>query len=446
MSEFRLPDVGEGLEEAEIVEWLVAEGESVARDQPLVEILTDKSQTQLPSPTDGVITRLAFAEGDMVTVGQVLVEFGGGAGAGASPAAPATATSTAAPGGAAATATAQPASATPAVPGAAAEATPAPSTAASGAPAGGRPKAAPVVRRRALDEGIDLGTVAGTGPGGRITLADLDRHANGVQATPPQPGAPDEPLAAPPPPIAPTSPPPASTTLGQMAVGTHPLRGVRRVTAEAMARSWDIPHIHGNDECDASAVLAARRRMRDADPTGASQLTPLAFFVVAVANALRRHPLLNASIDPAAGTITVHPDVNIGIAVASEQGLYVPVIRHADRRSLYDLAAEIARLSAAVRDGSITAADMSGGTATISNFGSLGGRFATPIIRAPEVAIVGFGSIKERPLVVDGELVARPTLPISTAVDHRLIDGDLSTAFQEYLISQLTDPVMLLAR
>ncbi|MEM8922099.1 MAG: dihydrolipoamide acetyltransferase family protein [Actinomycetota bacterium] len=420
MTGFRLPDVGEGLEQAEIVEWLVREGEQVSRDQPLVEILTDKSQTQLPSPQAGVIARLAFAEGDLVTVGQVIVEYEGDAddqqdAVSADAPAPVVGTPDAAP-----TTTATP-------------------------PA--RPKAAPVVRRRALEAGLDLAGVEGTGPGGRITNADLDRHLAAPAA--PAVGAPIATPPVTPAPVAPlTGPVPAPTTqtLGQMAPGTHPLRGVRRVTAQSMARSWEIPHIHGSDEADATELLAARNRIKERDPQGAAQLTPLAFFVAAVANALRRYPLLNASIDTEAATITVHPDINIGIAVASDAGLFVPVIRNADQRSLYGVAAEIVRLTAAVRQGSIPVAEMQHGTATISNYGSLGGRFSSPIIRAPEVLIVGFGAIRQRPFVVDGDVVARSTLPISTAVDHRLIDGDLMTAFQEDVIAQLADPVTLLAR
>ena len=417
MTEFRLPDVGEGLESAEIVEWLVAEGDQVQRDQPLVEILTDKSQTQLPSPQGGVISRLGFAEGDIAEVGQVIVEF---AGASAD----------------------TPSHATPPPP----EPQTAPVQQTRPSSSGARPKAAPVVRRRALQEGIDLAAVAGTGPGGRITNADLDSHmgSDPITASPAESTPSTTALVSAP--TIQTAPVSSSNQLGHMEKGTHPLRGIRRVTAESMARSWEIPHIHGNDEADATELLAARKRMKERDPEGAAQLTPLSFFVLAVANGLRRFPLLNGSIDPEAGTITVHQDVNIGIAVASEQGLSVPVIRNADQRSLFNLSAEIARLSEAVRTRSVTTADLQGGTATISNYGSLGGRFATPIIKAPEVLIVGFGSIKPRPFVVDGELMARPTLPISIAVDHRLIDGDLMTAFQEFVIEQLTDPVSLLAR
>jgi pyruvate dehydrogenase E2 component (dihydrolipoamide acetyltransferase) len=391
--DFRLPDVGEGLESAEIVEWLVREGESVERDQPLVEILTDKSQTQLPSPRSGVIKRLGFSEGDLAEVGQVIVEFEPASdGVRKQPPPPATRR---------------------------------------------RPKAAPAVRRRALDAGIDLQGLTGTGPGGRITMADLDaarsRSAEPEQATP---TAPLEASSTP------------DTALGQLAHGRHRLRGIRRVTAMSMTESLAIPHIHGNDELDATALLAGRRRIKQLHPERAAALTPLAFFVMAVADGLRRYPLVNASITVVddEGHIDVHPDVNIGVAVATAAGLVVPVIRNADRRSLFDLADEIRRLTRAARDRSIEPAELRGGTCTITNFGSLGGRFATPMIRPPEVAIVGFGSIRERPFVVDGQVVARMTLPLSVAVDHRLIDGDVMTAFQEHVIGLLSDPVALLAR
>lgn len=411
MTEFMLPDVGEGLESAEIVEWLVQEGDSVRRDQPLVEILTDKSQTQLPSPVSGTVTRLHFAAGDIAEVGQVLVEFDGG---------PAPARS--------------------------AEDPPAPAPSAGDPPAspgsgGARTKAAPVVRRRAVAAGIDLTGVTGTGPGGRITNADLDL----VLAGGPQVPGSDTTATR----LGTRAPGPgsrATTRLGWMEPGTHPLRGIRRVTAEAMTRSWTIPHIHAADEADATELLAARSRIKERDPDAAAPLTPLTFFVMAVANSLRRFPLMNASIDPDAGRIVVHESVNVGIAVASTDGLTVPVISDADRRPLFDLAAEIRRLSDAVRNRSITAAELRHGTATISNYGSLGGRFASPIIRSPEVVIIGFGAIRSRPFVVDGEVLARPTLPVSIAADHRLIDGDLLTAFQEDVIGQLGDPISLLAR
>lgn len=213
-----------------------------------------------------------------------------------------------------------------------------------------------------------------------------------------------------------------------------------------MENAWKVPHIHGADELDATALQVGRRRIKEMHPERAARLTPLSFFVMAVADGLRRYPMINASIDTTAGHIDVHPDINIGIAVATDSGLIVPVIRNADRRGLLDLSDEVARISAAARSGAITTSDLQGGTCTISNYGSMGGRFAAPIIRPPEAAIVGFGAIKDRPFVEDGDLVVRPTIPIAVGCDHRLVDGDLMTAFQEHVIAVLSDPVTLLAR
>jgi pyruvate dehydrogenase E2 component (dihydrolipoamide acetyltransferase) len=234
-----------------------------------------------------------------------------------------------------------------------------------------------------------------------------------------------------------------------MEPGRHPLRGIRRVTAEAMGRSWsEIPHLTTMDEVDATGLLAARRRLSDAG----IDTTVGALLVAAVARGLRRYPLLNASLEPAeagaaasGGSIVVHVDCNIGLAVATTEGLVVPVIRNADRRGLGDLGAEVRRVTAAARARRVDVADLRGGTFTISNYGALGGRFATPLIRPPEVGVMGFGAIRPRPFVVDGEVRARPTLPWSLSADHRLVDGDLATAFAEYVTGLLADPLALLA-
>ncbi len=417
MSEFRLPDVGEGLEQAEIIEWLVAPGDEVARDQPLVEILTDKSQTQLPSPRAGRIDRLGADVGEMVEVGAVLVVYQGADDSGSTTDAPPPNTAGETPerrdDGA-------PAATTPSVP------------SAITAPVAARPKAAPAVRRRAAERGIDLGSVTGTGPGGRITADDLDLHLR-------RPAAPasDRPTTS-----APPAPAAAAGDLGQVAAGTHPMRGVRRVTAEHMTRAWAIPHIHGADEFDASALLDARAAIR-ARHADLAHLTPMTFMVMAVAHALRAFPMMNASLADDAQSFTVHPDVHVGVAVATDRGLVVPVVRHADRLGMRQTADELSRLTSSTRDGSIGVEELRGSTCTISNYGSLGGRFATPIINAPEVAIVGFGSIRERAIAVDGRVEARPTCPIATGADHRLIDGDLMTAFQEHIIATLRQPLLL---
>jgi pyruvate dehydrogenase E2 component (dihydrolipoamide acetyltransferase) len=213
-----------------------------------------------------------------------------------------------------------------------------------------------------------------------------------------------------------------------------------------MGRSWsEIPHLTTMDEVDATGLLAARRRLADAGV----DVTIAALLVAAVARGLRRYPIFNASLELAGtgtgGDIVVHPDCNIGLAVATADGLVVPVIRQADRRSLADLGAEVRRLTAAARDRRVELADLRAGTFTISNYVALGGRYATPLIRPPEVGIIGFGAIRPRPFVVDGEVQARPTLPWSLSADHRLIDGDVITAFGEYVAGLLADPVALLA-
>jgi pyruvate dehydrogenase E2 component (dihydrolipoamide acetyltransferase) len=467
--EFLLPDVGEGLEEGEIVSWLVAPGDTVARDQPLVEVQTDKALVELPSPVAGQVVSLSFAPGDIVKVGQVLVvlEDGRGGDAASSPSQPAATATTPAPEPAGPAATPIPAIAAPA-------ATPVADEAAASAlgPGGvaGRPKAAPAVRKLALERGVDLATVTGSGPGGRILAADVEAAAGPSSAT----GVPDRRMSAV---RNADSAGGAAGGIGWMEPGRHPLRGIRRVTAETMARSWsEIPHLTTLDEIDAAGLLDARRRLANAG----IDATIGALLVAAVARGLRRYPVFNASLelpstagggatpeaarggsagrgaDPVppraaprgsagGGTIVVHPDCNIGLAVATAEGLVVPVIRQADRRSLRDLAAEVRRLTAAARNRRVEMAELRGGTFTISNWGAIGGRYATPLIRPPEVGIMGFGAIRPRPFVVDGEVKARPTLPWSLSADHRLIDGDVSTAFSEYVTGLLADPVALLA-
>jgi len=443
--EFALPDVGEGLEEGEVVSWLVAPGDTVARDQPLVEVQTDKALVELPSPVAGQVVSLGFAAGDVVKVGQILLVLEDGVGGEAAPGLAPRDTPASAPGAPGGTLLRE----TPPPPGHPTKT------------AVGRPKAAPAVRKLALERGIDLATVTGTGPGGRILAADVE-----AAARPAQHGVPDRGTSA----VTKAglrAGEPAGGGIGWMEVGRHPLRGIRRVTAEAMSRSWsEIPHLTTLDEIDATGLLSARRRLADSG----IDATIGALLVAAVARGLRRYPVLNASLEIASagpasspplagtsaggttapggasgGTIVVHPDCNVGLAVATADGLVVPVIRQADRRGLADLAGEVRRLTAAARDRKVDLADLRGGTFTISNYGALGGRFATPIIRPPEVAIMGFGAIRPRPFVVDGQVQARPTLPWSLSCDHRLIDGDVATAFAEYVLGLLADPVALLA-
>jgi pyruvate dehydrogenase E2 component (dihydrolipoamide acetyltransferase) len=410
--EFRLPDLGEGLEGAEIVSWLVEEGATVARDQPLVAVSTDKAVVELPSPVAGRLGARRGVEGELIRVGEVIAVI---------------------------EAVAAPAAADNGVPARPAATAAAVATATTTA-APGRPRAAPVVRRLAVELGVALESVAASGPEGRV-LADDVRRAAARGAGPPAP--PPAPLASPPPP-----PRPAATGLGQAAPGRHRLTGVRRRTAEVMAAAWaTIPHIANMDEVDATELLEARTRLRRAAGAGAGAeligIVPL--LVMAAVRTLRRFPLVNSTLDAAATEVEVHADVHIGLAVATADGLVVPVIHHADRRDLLDLATEVERLAAAARGRTLRREELTGGTFTISNYGSLGGaRFSIPIIRPPEVAILGFGSIAPRPLVVDGEVVARPVLPFSVTVDHRVLDGDVVCAFSAALAATLTNPISLL--
>lgn len=420
--EFKLPDIGEGLEEAEVVAWHVQPGDTVRRDQPFVDILTDKAETEMPSPGSGTVVSLGAAVGDIIKVGDTLIVIDDGTGDERSPNSAATAPSAPTP------------TPTPAQ-------TPVGAPTAAGAPApdrsvGRRPKAAPSTRRLAVELGVDLHLVTGTGPGGRILAEDVrGAGAASVPTSPPaRVAAPTE-----------TALQPSDGGLGWMEPGTHPLRGVRRATARAMDLSWStIPHVTAMDELDATELLLTRARLNDAYQDRQLSVTPLALLLVAVARALRRHPMMNATLDLAADQITVHDRINLGVAVASERGLLVPVVHDADRLSVLDMAQEVARLSQAVRGGSIASEDLAGGTFTVSNYGSNGGYFAAPIIRPGESGIVGFGSVAKRPFVIDDVVEARPVLPVVISADHRLIDGDVLSAFQGYLGRSITEAVSLL--
>ena len=408
---FHLPDIGEGLEEAEVVEWLGAPGDVVVRDQPLVEVLTDKASSELPSPVAGTILRLGASEGERIRVGALLIEIDDGSVDGA-----AGALDQEMPPVDEGVATADP---------------PTPDR-----PTTGRFKAAPATRRLAIESGVDLATVTGSGPGGRITTDDV-RAAAAADRTTTAAGA-----TAPPAPTA----PPIRPDLGQMPVGRHPLRGVRGVVARNMAVSWsEIPHIHTMDELDASLLVDFRNRMRSMGRPGAELVTHLSVAAVAAARALRRFPMVNGHVEGHPGEDIVIPEsVNLGIAVATDSGLMVPVVADADRLDLFTMSSAIARVADRARQGDLSASDLSGATFTITNYGSLGGRFATPIIPPGQGAILGLGAVAERPIVVDGAVVARPTLPVVLGADHRLIDGDLAEAFRRSIVDDLSEPLHLL--
>jgi 2-oxoglutarate dehydrogenase complex dihydrolipoamide succinyltransferase (E2) component len=425
--EFRLPDIGEGIHEGEIVKWLVKEGDIVREDQPMVEVMTDKATVEIPAPRAGKILKLNAKEGETVKVGSVLViieELGEAkpepkrevveAPPQREPEPVAAAVSTTA------TAVAAP---------------PPPSPTAAPAQ---RVLATPATRKLARELGVDIAQIRGTGPGGRVTDEDVRRFA--AARTAPQP---------PPPSPAPT-PSPAAPAFAPSAVVTDrreeriPLRGIRKRIAEHMHQSkTTAAHFTYVDEVDMTELIQLREQMKPLAEQKGVKLTYLPFIVKASVAALKEMPILNASIDEAKGEIVIKKYYNIGIATATDEGLIVPVIKDADRKSLLEIAMEIERLAKAAREGKIALSDLQGGTFTITSLGALGGLFATPIINYPEVAILGIHEIKKRPVVRDNQIVIRDIMYVSLSFDHRLIDGDVGARFCKKIISYLENPKLL---
>lgn len=402
--DFLMPDLGEGLTEGEIVRWLVAAGDTVAVDQPVVEVTTEKAVVEVPTPFAGRVVTLHGADGDMIAVGSPLISIEVADVAGtAEPAGDGASGNvlvgygtneeparrrhrvTATTGGAAA----------PAVPTA-------------------TPPASPVVRRRAAELGIDLSAVGGTGPGGIVTVADLDRAAAEVHATP----------------AAATTAAPGTTRVR--------LTGVDRVAAERLTRSHgEIPTATALITADATALLAARSRL---DTAADAHVTPFSLLLRLCVVALQRFPRLNAHFDTAANELVTFEPVHLGVAVQTERGLVVPVVRDAQRMTATQLAAELERVAKAARAGGLGTADLSGSTFTVSNFGAFGVDGGTALINPPEVAILGVGRIAERPWVVEGRIEPRSTMQLSLVFDHRAADGAVGGGFLKHLADLIEQP------
>jgi pyruvate dehydrogenase E2 component (dihydrolipoyllysine-residue acetyltransferase) len=450
--EFRLPDVGEGIATAEIIAWQVAEGDHVREHQDLVEIQTDKATVVIPCPATGVVTRLCATEGDSLDVGAVLAVIEPAAASNGDEAAAraAAAAEQAAPahGGA------EGGEPRAAAGGEAAAPRPAARPDAA-APAATLPLAAPTTRRLARELGVALEDVAGSGPHGRILREDVERAAGaapsasgaapfaaGAASAPASP-APDSPptAAAPPPRQGPRTPPAPGEVIA--------LRGVRRTIAHTLTRAWqEVPRVIDYREVDATALLRARQSLKQralerGDGALAQALTPMPLIVRAAVLAARDHPYVNASIDLEREQITLHGHYNVGIATAGPDGLTVPVLHDADRRSLAEIAHEIVALSRAARERRLTPEQLAGPTFTVNNFGSLGTWMGTPIVRPPEVVNLGVGAIRDRVVAVDGVPVVRPTLVLAVAGDHRVLDGDTLAAFVTQVAALLEEPVLL---
>lgn len=420
--EFRMPDVGEGIAEAEIVSWLVEVGDIVEEHQPVCAVETDKSLVEIPAPITGTITARHGAEGDTVSVGTVLVVIESAAGPGQAPAPAETTAPTASP-------------TTPA-----AEPVPPPART-----TGPRPLASPRIRRLAAQRGIDLTLVTGTGPHGRILEADVDAAGEGARTDVSTGTAADRATDS-----------DRAVTSGQPHGIRHRaggqtredevvrLRGLRRSIARSMTQALTIPHVTEFREVDATNLLAAHRRLRTALEGRGVRLSLFPLLLQAVIRALEMQPTMNATFDAAAETVTRHGHVNLGMATATDDGLIVPVIREADRLDLVGLAAEVERLAEAARHRTAAPDELVEGTFTVTNFGSFGTWLGNPVIRPPEVGIAGFGRITEQVVAVDGLAVVRPVLPMVVATDHRIHDGSHLADFVSAVQEALVDPVLLL--
>ncbi|OWR21185.1 Lipoamide acyltransferase component of branched-chain alpha-keto acid dehydrogenase complex [Brevundimonas diminuta] len=420
---FKLPDVGEGTAEAELVGWHVKVGDAVQEDQILAEVMTDKATVELTSPVSGVVVALHGEAGQQIAVGGPLVSFkveGKGNVAEAPTAAPA-------PAAKAEKAASSPVAAPAAKPAAAPKADAKPVPALTGRQPGERPLASPAVRNRARDLGIDLVFVPGSGPAGRIEHADLDAFvARGGTIAP---------AAA------------SGGSLYAKAEGTNEVRiiGLRRKIAEKMAESVRrIPHITYVEDIDMTAVEELRAHLNAQNKgTGRAKLNVLPFIARAIVVALKDQPNINATYDDEAGVLTQHNAVHLGIAAQTPNGLMVPVVRHAEARDAYDTAEEIARVSGAAKDGSAKREELSGSTITITSLGTLGGVVHTPIINHPEVAIVGPNKIEERVVVRNGQMVVRKMMNLSSSFDHRIVDGHDAAVFVQKIKTLLENPATL---
>jgi len=427
--EFKLPDLGEGIHEGEILAWHVSPGDVIEEDAPLLDVETDKAAVTIPSPRGGKVVKIVGKPGDIIEVGQVIavIDDGSGETVAETPEEEKTPTPAEAPPPAAAEAVAAEAPA------------PAPPTAATG-PAR-RVAAAPSTRRLARELGVDIRLVPGTGPGGRVTPEDVRRFAEGGAPAPAAPA--EEPGEAPAftgggrVPFLEVGPLPDFTKWGP--VEKEPLRSIRRRVARKMTTSMVVvPHVAHMEDVDVTVLEEFRQRERE---RGGARLTLLAFVLKAAARTLRDFPMFNASLDPVREEIVYKKFWNIGIAVDSGRGLIVPVIREVDRKSIREISAEIVALAEKARSGKIGVEDLQGGTFTVTNVGPLGGTGMIPTINYPECAILGMGQARPRPVVRDGEIVVRTIMPVTLAFDHRIADGADAARFVNALRRRLEEPI-----
>jgi pyruvate dehydrogenase E2 component (dihydrolipoamide acetyltransferase) len=418
--DFKFPDLGEGVTEGEIKKLVVKEGDTIKQDQPIAEVETDKAVVEMPSPTAGTVLKIYFREGQVIKVGQVLATIGA-EGEAVEPAGPALE----------GPAPLRPPSVSVVGELPVSEEVVSSVQSAVPAEAGGKILATPAVRKLAKDMNLDISKLKGTGPGGRVTEDDVRAAGKGVA-----PAAEEKPTV---------HRVPKFDLYGY--VDRLPVRGIRRTTAKKMLESsLSTAPVTVMDDADVTDLVAVRERLKPAiQEERKVHLTFLPFVVKAVVMALKSHPLLNAQMDDEGEEILVKKYWNIGVAVAIEDGLMVPVVKAADQKGLIDMAAEIQDLIEKSQSRKIDLGDLKGGTFTITNYGSLGGTYGTPIINFPEAAILGMGVIRELPVVRDGQIVIRKMMPLSLTFDHRILDGAEATRFLADLMKYLSNPELIMA-
>jgi len=415
---FKLPDLGEGTVEAEIVNWRVKPGDTIAEDEVIVEVMTEKAAVELPAPVGGRVLSITGTPGDMVPVGADLIVIETGT--------PAT-TAAGAPAPAAAPAAA-PASAPPARR-AGANGAEAPAQAPAASARAGRVATSPAIRRRAHEAGIDLQQVTGSGPNGRILPKDLEAFvARRSQPTPLRPA------------------PKAVPSARASAAATEEIKviGLRRLIAQRMSEAErNIPHFAYVEELDITELESLRRHVNRKPADGAPSLSYLPFLALALIRVLKDFPQCNAHYDAERGVIVRHAAVHLGVATQTAEGLKVPVVHNAQELGLWELAAQMRRVAEAARTNKAKREELSGSTITITSLGKLGGIASTPIINAPEVAIIGVNRAVERPLVLEGAIAIRLTMNLSSSFDHRFVDGYDAAAMLQPLKEHLEHPATI---
>ena len=444
-TDFTLPELGENVAAGDVLRILVKPGDTLAKDQPVLELETDKATIEVPSSVAGVVKDVKVKVGEKVKVGQVILSVDGGDGAAASAPAPAAKASAPVAAPAPQAPAAKPAAPAPAPPAPAAPAAPnrkvvdinrgaRPAAPAAGSDLPPAP-ASPSVRRMARELGVDINTVTGTGPDGRISIDDVKAHTKKIVVAAASGqvggGVAAEPL-------------PDFSRWGD--VERQEMKGVRRKTAERLSSAWaTIPHVTQHDYADITALEEVRRKYQKAAEAKGGQLTVTAVAVKVVAAALKAFPQFNSSIDMTTNEIVYKKYINVGIAVDTERGLLVPVLRNVDQKNIMEIAIELAQISEKARARKLSLDDMQGGCFSISNLGGIGGSFFTPIVNPPEVAILGISRGSFQPVYKKetGEFVPRQLLPLSLSYDHRVIDGADGIRFMRWIVEAFEQPFLL---